>query len=76
MSVKELIQSAQYIVDTDGKQTAIVIDVDSWNRFLSEYTAVNQKQVSQSTTVSAETKLEIQKIVAENETVLKRLAHA
>ena len=74
MSVKELIQSAQFIVDADGQRKAVIIDVESWNDFLAAYAKANNGQ--ESDTVSPEFRARIQQVIAENEAVLNRLAQA
>jgi hypothetical protein len=35
MTVTEVLQSAQFVVDRDGKPTAVVLDIAVWDAFLS-----------------------------------------
>jgi len=34
MSINELLQSVQFITNTEGEKTAILIDMDSWEKIL------------------------------------------
>jgi hypothetical protein len=35
MTVTEILQSVQFMVDRDGKPTAVVLDISAWEAFLS-----------------------------------------
>ena len=35
MTITEVLQSAHFVVDHDGKPTAVVLDIEVWDAFLS-----------------------------------------
>ena len=44
MSITELLQSAQFVVDADGHKKSVLVDVEVWNELLSMLEDVEDAQ--------------------------------
>ena len=45
MTGKDILQSAQFVIDTDGKPTAALLDIESWQQLIAWIKAMESKSV-------------------------------